>query len=171
MLQCPKIFKIFIASKAEQKLVLVSNNMNLGLYLIFCRHILKTSVHILDTSLHFCASLHVFSFCSEVQIYETSLKNLKLPLYCLCNFFWFIIIAHHGNCFCVHLCVYCSVKVVWKDVYIPSRERNNFLFIFCLHKSRCKQSSVRENNPECWQLLPPKLLLQSWVTCYLSWMV
>lgn len=144
VLQCRKTFKTFIASKAEQKLVLVSSNMNSGLYLIFCGHILKTSVHILDTSLHFCASLHVFSFCSEVQIYETPLKNLQLLLYCLCGFFWFIIIAHRGNCFSVHLRVYCSVKVVWQDVYIPSRERNTFLLIFCPHKSRYKQALYGE---------------------------
>lgn len=140
MLQCLKTFKTFIASKAEQKLVLVSSNINSGLYLIFCGHIPKTSVHILDTSLHFCASLHVFSFCSEVQIYETLLKNLRLPLYCLCGFFWFIIIAHHGNCFSVYLRVHCSVKVIWQDAHIPSRERNTFLFILCPYKSRCKQA-------------------------------
>lgn len=125
VLQCLKTFKTYITWKAEEKFGLVSSNTNLSLYLIFCGHILKTSVHILDTSLHFCASLHVFSFCSEVQIYEKPLKTLQLPLYCFCGFFWFIIIAHHGNCFSVHLHAYCSMKVVW---HISPQEKEILLF-------------------------------------------
>lgn len=154
-----------MASKAEQKLVLLSSNMNLGLYLIFCGHIIKTSVHILDTSLHFCESLHVLSFCYEVQISEAPLKNLQLPLFCLCSFFWSIIIAHHGNCFSVHLHVYCSGKVLGQETYIPSRQGNT-LFISCPTRSGVNKLRMG-NDPVCWKLISPKLLLQSWITCCL----
>lgn len=135
----------------------------------FCGHILKTSVHILDTSLHFYASLHVFSFCYGVQIYEVLLKNLRLPLYRLCSSFWSIIIAHHGNCFSVHLHVYCSGKVLWQETHIPSRERNT-LFISCPTRSGVNKACMG-NGHVCWQLLLQKLLLQSWIACCLCWIL
>lgn len=135
ILQCSKTFKTVIASTAEEQLVLVSSNMNMGFCLIFCRHILKTSVHILDTSLNFCASLHVFHFFSEVQIYETQLKTVN----CHCTVWQFLLIHRNSSSWelllCILTCTSFSEGCLVRCVYSLKGKRNTF-FIPCPHKSR-----------------------------------